>query len=170
MIRARSRTGDHRYLKNVDEGTHPNIQPLQAVGPISRWQRDLTDSTVIRNLGVPLAHTRIASASLQRGLDKLILNEEALQQDLEKNWAVVAEGIQTILRREGYPNPYEALLALEPASVSCVDGFRLSFAEGWLLVRPSGTEPVLRVYAEGRSPEMVRALLDYGEEVAEKAV
>ena len=77
--------------------------------PISRLQRDLTDSTVLRNIGVPLSHTLIAFKSVLRGLKKLILNETALQNDLEKNWAVVAEAIQTILRREGYPQPYEAL-------------------------------------------------------------
>ena len=80
--------------------------------PVSRLQRDLTDSTVQRNTGVPLAHGLIALASLKKGLGKLILNEEALRADLERNWAVVAEGIQTILRREGYPNPYETLKAL----------------------------------------------------------
>ncbi len=77
--------------------------------PISRLQRDLTDSTVTRNIGVPMAHTLIALKSLSRGLGKLILNEEKLRADLEENWAVVAEGIQTLLRREGYPAPYEAL-------------------------------------------------------------
>ena len=80
--------------------------------PISRLQRDLTDSTVTRNLGVPLAHMLIACKSLLRGLGKLLLNENALRDDLEKNWAVVAEALQTILRREGYPNPFEALKAL----------------------------------------------------------
>lgn len=80
--------------------------------PISRLQRDLTDSTVLRNLSVPLAHTLIALKSLNKGIGKLELNEQALQQDLEDNWAVVAEGIQTVLRREGYPQPYEALKAL----------------------------------------------------------
>ena len=80
--------------------------------PISRLQRDLTDSTVQRNIGVPVAHSMIALASLKKGLGKLILNEAALQADLERNWAVVAEAIQTILRREGYPNPYETLKAL----------------------------------------------------------
>ena len=80
--------------------------------PISRLQRDLTDSTVQRNIGMPLAHGLIALASLKKGLGKLILNENALRADLERNWAVVAEGIQTILRREGYPNPYETLKAL----------------------------------------------------------
>ncbi len=80
--------------------------------PISRLQRDLTDSTVTRNIGVPLAHTLIAFKSLLKGIDKLLLNNEAIQNDLQKNWAVVTEAIQTILRREGYPEPYEALKAL----------------------------------------------------------
>ena len=80
--------------------------------PISRLQRDLTDSTVLRNVGVPLAHSIISFKSLKKGLGKLILNESALDRDLEANWAVVAEGIQTVLRREAYPNPYEALKAL----------------------------------------------------------
>ncbi|MEG1288751.1 MAG: adenylosuccinate lyase [Bacteroidales bacterium] len=80
--------------------------------PISRLQRDLTDSTVLRNIGVPLAHSIISLTSLKKGLSKLILNEKVINRDLENNWAVVAEGIQTILRREGYPNPYEALKAL----------------------------------------------------------
>lgn len=80
--------------------------------PISRLQRDLTDSTVLRNVGVPLAHSLIAYKSLLKGLDKLILNKEAFERDLENNWAVVAEALQTILRREGYPKPYEALKEL----------------------------------------------------------
>ena len=80
--------------------------------PISRLQRDLTDSTVIRNVGVPMAHVEIAFKSLTKGLGKLLLNEKALYRDLDNCWAVVAEGIQTILRREGYPKPYEALKAL----------------------------------------------------------
>ncbi|MCS2891543.1 adenylosuccinate lyase [Parabacteroides faecis] len=80
--------------------------------PISRLQRDLTDSTVLRNVGVPLAHIEIAFKSLTKGLGKLLLNENALYRDLDNCWAVVAEGIQTILRREGYPKPYEALKAL----------------------------------------------------------
>ena len=80
--------------------------------PLSRLQRDLTDSTVLRNIGVPIAHALIAFQSLMKGLGKVILNREALERDLEQNWAVVAEGIQTILRREGYPKPYEALKAL----------------------------------------------------------
>ena len=85
---------------------------LSAKLPISRMQRDLTDSTVLRNVGVPIAHSVIALESLKKGLGKLILNEAKLKADLENNWAVVAEGIQTILRREGYPNPYETLKAL----------------------------------------------------------
>jgi adenylosuccinate lyase len=85
------------------------LEHLAAKLPVSRLQRDLTDSTVIRNLGVPLAHMLIALKSLSKGLGKLILNEEAVRDDLEANWAVVAEAIQTILRREGYPQPYEAL-------------------------------------------------------------
>nr|WP_197496249.1 MULTISPECIES: adenylosuccinate lyase [Butyricimonas] len=80
--------------------------------PISRLQRDLTDSTVLRNIGVPLAHTVIAFKSTLKGLNKLIINKAAIEADLEENWAVVAEAIQTILRRESYPNPYEALKAL----------------------------------------------------------
>jgi adenylosuccinate lyase len=85
------------------------LEHLSAKLPISRLQRDLTDSTVTRNIGVPLAHTLIALKSLRRGLGKLILNPGAIRADLEENWAVVAEGIQTVLRREGYPEPYEAL-------------------------------------------------------------
>lgn len=80
--------------------------------PISRLQRDLTDSTVLRNVGVPMAHIEIAFKSLTKGLGKLLLNEKALYRDLDNCWAVVAEGIQTVLRREGYPKPYEALKAL----------------------------------------------------------
>lgn len=80
--------------------------------PISRLQRDLTDSTVLRNVGVPMAHSLITIASTLRGLNKIILNQEAIDADLEANWAVVAEAVQTVLRREAYPNPYEALKAL----------------------------------------------------------
>ena len=80
--------------------------------PVSRLQRDLTDSTVLRNVGVPMGHSLIGLLSLLKGLNKVILNEAALERDLENNWAVVAEGIQTVLRREGYPKPYEALKAL----------------------------------------------------------
>lgn len=85
------------------------FEHLSAKLPVSRLQRDLTDSTVLRTIGVPLAHTLIAIKSLQKGLDKLILNPAKLEEDLENNWAVVAEAIQTILRRENFPKPYEAL-------------------------------------------------------------
>ena len=80
--------------------------------PVSRLQRDLTDSTVLRNVGVPMAHTVVSFKSILKGLNKLIINLDKINEDLENNWAVVAEGIQTILRRESYPNPYEALKAL----------------------------------------------------------
>ncbi|WP_027124814.1 adenylosuccinate lyase [Gelidibacter mesophilus] len=88
------------------------FEHLSAKLPISRLQRDLTDSTVLRNVGVPFGHTLIAFKSTLKGLDKLVLNEPKFQEDLENNWAVVAEAIQTILRREAYPNPYEALKGL----------------------------------------------------------
>lgn len=88
------------------------LEHLAAKLPISRLQRDLTDSTVTRNIGMPLAHGLLALESTEKGLNKLLLNEEAISRDLENNWAVVAEGIQTVLRREGYPKPYEALKAL----------------------------------------------------------
>ncbi|WP_340198953.1 adenylosuccinate lyase [Ascidiimonas sp. W6] len=88
------------------------FEHLSAKLPISRLQRDLTDSTVLRNVGVPFGHTIIAFASTLKGLSKLLLNKDRFEKDLEDNWAVVAEAIQTILRREGYPNPYEALKGL----------------------------------------------------------
>ncbi len=88
------------------------LQFLAQKLPVSRLQRDLTDSTVIRNVGVPIAHSLIAMESTLKGLGKLILNEDKISDDLDKNWAVVAEAIQTILRREAYPHPYEALKAL----------------------------------------------------------
>jgi adenylosuccinate lyase len=88
------------------------FEHLSAKLPISRLQRDLTDSTVLRNIGVPLGHTIIGFEATLKGLNKLLLNKEKFEEDLEKNWAVVAEAIQTILRRESYPNPYEALKAL----------------------------------------------------------
>lgn len=88
------------------------LEHLSAKLPISRLQRDLTDSTVLRNVGVPVGHIIISLQSTLKGLGKLLLNKDALDNDLEKNWAVVAEGIQTILRREGYPKPYEALKEL----------------------------------------------------------
>ena len=85
---------------------------LSAKLPISRLQRDLTDSTVLRNVGVPFGHTVIGFQSTLKGLNKLLLNKKKFEEDLENNWAVVAEAIQTILRRESYPNPYEALKGL----------------------------------------------------------
>jgi adenylosuccinate lyase len=85
---------------------------LSAKLPISRLQRDLTDSTVLRNVGVPLSHSFLALRSVEKGLGKLLLNKDKIKQDLEQNWAVVAEAIQTVLRRENYPQPYEALKAL----------------------------------------------------------
>ena len=88
------------------------FEHLSAKLPVSRLQRDLTDSTVLRNVGVPFAHTIIAFKSLLRGLDKIILNKQVIDNDLEENWTVISEAIQTILRREGYPNPYEALKEL----------------------------------------------------------
>jgi adenylosuccinate lyase len=88
------------------------FEHLSAKLPVSRLQRDLTDSTVLRNIGVPFGHTLIAFDATLKGLNKLLLNEPKFAEDLEKNWAVVAEAIQTILRREGYPNPYEVLKGL----------------------------------------------------------
>ena len=88
------------------------LEFLSAKLPVSRLQRDLTDSTVLRNIGVPFSHTLIATQSILKGLNKLLLNETAIYRDLDNTWAVVAEGIQTILRREAYPSPYEALKSL----------------------------------------------------------
>ena len=93
------------------------FEHLSAKLPLSRLQRDLTDSTVLRNIGVPIGHTLIAFEATLKGLNKLLLNEDKIAEDLEKNWAVVAEAIQTILRREGYPNPYEALKDLTRTNV-----------------------------------------------------
>ena len=88
------------------------LEHLSAKLPVSRLQRDLTDSTVLRNIGVPIAHTMLAIKSTEKGIGKLVLNEGKLKADLDNNWAVVAEAIQTILRRENYPKPYEALKEL----------------------------------------------------------
>ena len=88
------------------------LEHFSAKLPISRLQRDLTDSTVIRNIGIPISHTILAINSIQKGLQKLILNEQKIAFDLEDNWAIVAEAIQTVLRRENYPKPYEALKKL----------------------------------------------------------
>jgi adenylosuccinate lyase len=98
--------------------------------PVSRMQRDLTDSTVLRNLGVPLGHTVIAIQSLLKGFGKLRVNEEAIRRDLEKNWAVVAEAIQSILRRENYPDPFEALLELTRTNESVTEETIHGFIEG----------------------------------------
>lgn len=106
------------------------FEHLAAKLPISRLQRDLTDSTVLRNIGVPIAHTLIALKSTLRGLGKLILNEDAIRFDLESNWPVVAEAIQTILRREGYPNPYEALKDLTRTNSQVNASVIASFVEG----------------------------------------
>jgi adenylosuccinate lyase len=110
------------------------FEHLSAKLPISRLQRDLTDSTVLRNIGVPLAHTYLALKSLEKGIGKLELNKAAIDQDLEDNWAVVAEAIQTILRKENYPNPYEALKELtrknekitQQTIASFIDGLKIS--------------------------------------------
>ncbi|GJM60118.1 adenylosuccinate lyase [Persicobacter diffluens] len=106
------------------------FEHLSAKLPISRLQRDLTDSTVLRNIGVPLGHLVIALNSLKKGLNKLELNEAAIRQDLEDNWAVVAEAIQTILRREAYPNPYEALKALTRTNEKITGESIATFIEG----------------------------------------
>lgn len=98
--------------------------------PVSRLQRDLTDSTVLRNIGVPMAHSVIGMQSLLKGLNKVILNREAFDRDLENNWAVVAEGIQTILRREGYPKPYEALKALTRTNTHVTQASIAEFIDG----------------------------------------
>ncbi len=98
--------------------------------PVSRLQRDLTDSTVLRNVGVPMGHALIAVQSTLKGLRKLILNEAKLHEDLENTWAVVAEGIQTILRREAYPNPYEALKALTRTNEHMTEATIHAFIEG----------------------------------------
>ena len=106
------------------------FEHLAAKLPISRLQRDLTDSTVLRNVGVPFAHTLIGLKSTLRGLRKLILNKAALQRDLENNWAVVAEAIQTILRREGYPKPYEALKDLTRTNAHVTQDTIAVFVDG----------------------------------------
>ena len=102
------------------------FEHLSAKLPVSRLQRDLTDSTVLRNIGVPMAHTVIAFHSVLKGLDKLIVNYSALDNDLTHNWMVVSEGIQTVLRREGYPKPYEALKELTRSSDESIDKNKLN--------------------------------------------
>lgn len=106
------------------------LEHLSAKLPVSRLQRDLTDSTVLRNIGVPLAHTIIALNSIEKGLSKLLLNENKINEDLDNNWAVVAEAIQTILRRESYPQPYEALKELTRGKSSITKQDIQQFVEG----------------------------------------
>jgi adenylosuccinate lyase len=112
------------------------LEHLAAKLPISRLQRDLTDSTVLRNIGVPFSHTILAMLSIQKGIEKLVVNETKINEDLDNNWAVVAEAIQTILRRENYPNPYEALKDLTRGNAQInkasmhkfIDGLKVSAA------------------------------------------
>ena len=106
------------------------LEHLSAKLPISRLQRDLTDSTVLRNVGMPIGHMLLAYSSLQRGLGKLVVNEVTIAADLENHWEVVAEGLQTILRREGYPKPYEALKALTRTSGRVTSDVIAAFIEG----------------------------------------
>lgn len=106
------------------------FEHLAAKLPLSRLQRDLTDSTVLRNVGVPVAHTLISFQSLLKGLNKLVLNHKALENDLEDNWSVVAEAIQTILRRENYPNPYEALKDLTRTNQQITAETMAKFVDG----------------------------------------
>lgn len=117
---------------------------LSAKLPISRLQRDLTDSTVLRNIGVPLAHTYVALQSILKGLNKLELNQAALHRDLDENWAVVAEAIQTILRKEGYPNPYEALKDLTRKNEKITQQSLTSFIDG-LSIKDSLKEQLKRI-------------------------
>jgi adenylosuccinate lyase len=106
------------------------FEHLSAKLPISRLQRDLTDSTVLRNIGVPIAHTFMALKSLERGISKLQLNTSAIENDLNENWAVVAEAIQTLLRKEGYPNPYEALKELTRKNEKITQASLAAFIDG----------------------------------------
>ncbi len=123
------------------------LEHLSSKLPVSRLQRDLTDSTVIRNIGVPVAHMLIAFRSLLKGLGKLILNEVAVRGDLMDNWAVVAEAIQTILRREGYPKPYEALLDLTRTG-SAIDQETISRFIEKLDIPPHVREELRRITPE----------------------
>jgi adenylosuccinate lyase len=106
------------------------LQFLAMKLPVSRLQRDLTDSTVLRNIGVPLGHSVIAIQSTLKGLRKLILNEAKIEEDLDNTWAVVAEAIQTILRREAYPHPYEALKALTRTNKTMTEETIHEFIQG----------------------------------------
>ena len=123
------------------------LQFLARKLPVSRLQRDLTDSTVLRNVGVPIGHSIIAIQSTVKGLRKLILNEEKIDEDLKNNWAVVAEAIQTILRREGYPNPYEALKMLTRTNEKITEEKIHDFIEG-LNVSDSVKKELLAVTPE----------------------
>jgi len=120
---------------------------LAAKLPVSRLQRDLTDSTVSRNIGVPLAHALIGFKSLTRGLDKILLNETAIRADLEDNWAVVAEAVQTVLRREGYPEPYEALKQLTRTHAKIDRGTMAAFVKA-LKVSKAVKDELLKITPE----------------------
>jgi adenylosuccinate lyase len=120
------------------------LEHLSSKLPVSRLQRDLTDSTVLRNLGVPVAHTVIALNSIEKGLNKLVLNEGKIKEDLENNWAVVAEAIQTILRRENYPQPYEALKDLTRGKTSITQTDIQEFIER-LEVRPEVRQELMEI-------------------------
>lgn len=131
------------------------LEHLAAKLPVSRLQRDLTDSTVLRNLGVPVAHMLISYKSILKGLDKLILNEAAFVNDLENNWAVVAEAVQTILRREGYPKPYEALKDLTRTNSHVTKDSMHSFING-LNVSADVKQELLQITPQnyvGKNPE-----------------
>ncbi len=131
------------------------LEHLSAKLPISRLQRDLTDSTVLRNIGVPLSHILISYKSILKGLDKLILNEDSLTKDLENNWAVVAEAVQTILRREGYPKPYEALKDLTRTNTHITKDSMHTFING-LTISESVKKELLQITPQnyvGRNPE-----------------
>ncbi len=131
------------------------LEHLSAKLPLSRLQRDLTDSTVLRNLGVPIAHILISYKSILKGLDKLILNEEIFSRDLENNWAVVAEAVQTILRREGYPKPYEALKDLTRTNSHITKESMHTFING-LNVSDEIKKELLQITPQnfvGRNPE-----------------
>jgi len=106
------------------------LEHLATKLPVSRLQRDLTDSTVMRNIGIPFAHTIIAFKSIAKGFDKLIINTNAITADLENNWMVIAEAIQTVLRREGYPNPYEALKELTRTNKAITQDDFIRFVDG----------------------------------------
>ena len=120
------------------------FEHLSAKLPVSRLQRDLTDSTVLRNIGIPFSHTIISINSINKGLGKLVLNEDAIKADLDKNWAVVAEAIQTILRREQYPQPYEALKELTRGKTSIDKQAIHSFIKK-LKVKPAVKQELLKI-------------------------